>query len=85
MNIKGFYHDHNGVLQHCLLKKREMVNRFFVFLPLFGACFKGYHWPLLFSLDMKSSVNVRTWESALTVLLYKLYQTCHCLSLSFGN
>lgn len=58
-----------------------MVNTYFVFLPLFGACFKGYYWPLLFSLGMKSSLNVTTLESALTVFVYKLYQKCHCLSL----
>lgn len=54
-----------------------MVNTYFVFLPLFGACFKGYYWPLLFSLGMKSSLNVTALESALTVFVYKLYQKCH--------
>lgn len=62
-----------------------MVNTHFVFLPLFGACFKGYYWPLLFSLGMKSSLNVTTLESALIVFVYNYIKNVTAYLFIYGN
>lgn len=68
----------------CKDAKETDDKHLFFFLPLSGACFKGYHLPLLFSLGMKSSVKVTVWDFFQFFCISSIKNVTACL-LIHGN